>query len=177
METFLREIQLMLNAQTKVINKRFDRLETKYTTLRNRVNKLENKEKAKQLSKPVYELKDFTLGNFDKEWKIQFPKTLHRRNPRDFSQYVKSCFEKKEDQNIYVKGARLYVYQDKQWMLEEPKQFLKQCREKLWSVFQDRCKEQYSECTLKNECPYSNAELKKLILKHSTFAVENRKHF
>jgi len=164
----------MFDDQSKMISKRFDRLETKYNSLRNRVSKLEGKQKKK---KPVlsYKLKPF-VDTFENDYELEFPATLHRKIPRDFPLLITYCFQEEDAQNVHIKGERLYVYLDNQWMMQTKKPFLEKLNQRLWGGLVDLCEIKYPEKKI-GENEFSISKLQDIIVRTSTAAAVNRKNF
>jgi hypothetical protein len=197
MNQFLSKIGEMFENQSKMINKRFDRLEKRHNSLRDRVLKLEKK-KANPIKNSVKAFDCYKKVTFESEKTLrnalnclehtECRKNLGRKNPQLFTRFAENQFTTQQNCNIHLKGCRLYVFEDSSWRLvTEQRPFLDGCRDNLWVHFNDFCKEileprdawqkHFKSYVSENEarkCPMTNSYFRKILAKYASEAAKNR---
>jgi hypothetical protein len=158
MENFLQKIEKMFEKQNVFIQKNFNKLSKRITSLKSRVATLE-KDKRSRESKPKITVKNFESFSIPEELcqtdlkvalsGIDYLKTsniesvivkkedVKRKIPTTFLKFVKKQFENPELCNIYQKGDRTYVYKDGWSQLDAPVKELRNCLTNLWNAYCD----------------------------------------
>ena len=196
MNNLLAEITKLFDKQTLYFTKRFDRLEKRVNGLRDRVTKIERKERVNKSSKVICvdaeQFKNTFLANrleTDlKSLKYTEASKIDREFPAFFPAFVESQFENPENCNLHLKGTRLYECVCNNWKLVSGmKIYLDTCRENLWVHFNDTCKSVYSdrdswnkvfrpiiERNVKKKCPMSHSAFRNILSKFAPNAAKNR---
>jgi hypothetical protein len=155
MDRFLVKIQEMFEKQNIFIEKQFNKLSKRITNLKSRVTSLEKDKRNRTAPKKIKTFDCFEnpktrqlqskLKNFDytKARLITSGCSDSRKNPQLFQNFIKHQFSDDKTCNIYLKGVRMYVFENNDWQLvDKPGEIMKSCLKNLWGSFNETCKDE-----------------------------------